>query len=309
MKTPTRTFLPLLGLLGILGGCATTATDPGFNAQDEEDLRNYDNDILFATEFPVSSKEDALLRAAEARTAGDLDRALYFYVKALKFDPEDADLLAAIGLLHQHQGNDELAARAYTLAIDVRPQYVPVLEARGLILLRHEQEERARADFIRVVELDPTRWRAHNALGLIADSGGAHEQAIGHYDRALAHKPDSGEVLNNRGYSHFLAGDYAAAEADLSRAAMTFGHTQAWVNLGSLYARQGEYGRAVDAFRKVLPEPQAYNKVAEASMARQDYATSETLLQQAIRSSPTYFPAAEDNLQKLRQQFTAVGEN
>jgi tetratricopeptide (TPR) repeat protein len=309
MKSPKRMFLPLLSLLGILGGCATTTTDPGSAAHDEENLRDSDNDILFATEFPVAGKEDALLRADEARTAGDLDRALYFYVKALKFDPEDADLLAAIGVLHQHQGNDELAARAYTLAIDVRPQYVPVLEARGLIFLRHEQEEQAHADFIRAIELDPTRWRSHNALGLIADSTGAHQEAIQHYDRALAHKPDSAEVLNNRGYSHFLAGDYTEAEADLSKAAMTFGHTQAWVNLGSLYARQGEYGRAVDAFRKVLPEPEAYNKVAEASMAREDYSTAETLLQQAIRSSPTYYPAAEDNLQELRQQFTAVGEN
>jgi Flp pilus assembly protein TadD len=309
MKPGTRALLPLLGLLGIVSGCAATSATPASAAYDKEDLRDSDNDILFATEFPVSSKADALLRADEARTAGDLDRALFFYVKALKFDPEDADLLAAIGLLHQHQGNDELAVRAYTLAIDVRPQYVQVLEARGLILLRHEKEEPARNDFIHAVELDPARWRSHNALGLIADSAGSHEEAIRHYERALTHKPGSGEVLNNRGYSHFLAGNYEAAEADLSMAAMTLGHTQAWINLGSLYAHQGEYGRAVDAFRKVLPEAEAYNKVAEASMAQEDYSTAETLLLRAIRISPTYFPAAEDNLAKLRQQFTAVEED
>src|SRR5210317_1140227 len=134
MKPATHTFLPLLGLLGMLSGCASTSAVPDSAAYDKE-LRDSDNDILFATEFPVSSKADALLRADEARTAGDLDRAIFFYVKALKFDPDDADLLAAIGILHQHQGNDELAARAFTLAIDARPQFVQALEARGLILL------------------------------------------------------------------------------------------------------------------------------------------------------------------------------
>ena len=308
MKPATHTFLPLLGLLGMLSGCASTSAVPDSAAYDKE-LRDSDNDILFATEFPVSSKADALLRADEARTAGDLDRAIFFYVKALKFDPDDADLLAAIGILHQHQGNDELAARAFTLAIDARPQFVQALEARGLILLRHEKDEQARADFIRVIELDPTRWRSHNALGLIADAAGAHQQAITHYDHALVYKADSGEVLNNRGYSNFLAGNYTEAEADLNAAALTQGHRQAWVNLGSLYAQQGEYERAVDAFGRVLPDPEAYNKVAEASMAQEDYSTAESLLLQAIRLSPTYFPAAEDNLQKLRQQFTVVKED
>ncbi len=309
MRPSKRAFLLLLGVLAIVSGCAATSAVPDSATYDKEDLRDTDNDILFATEFPVASKADALLRADEARTAGDLDRALFFYVKALKFDPEDADLLAAIGLLHQHQGNDELAVRAYTLAIGIRPQYVPILEARGLILLRHEKEERARADFIRAVELDPTRWRSHNALGLIADSAGSHEEAIQHYERALSLERDSGEVLNNRGYSYFLAGDYAEAEADLRAAAMTLGHTQSWVNLGSLYAHQGEYERAVDAFRKVLPEAEAYNKVAEASMAQEDYSSAESLLLRAIRISPTYFPAAEDNLVKLRQQIAAVRDD
>lgn len=309
MKPAKRTFLPLLGLLGMLSGCASTSAVPDSAAHDEQDLRDSDNDILFATEFPVSSKAEALIRADEARTAGDLDRAIFFYVKALKFDPDDADLLAAIGLLHQHQGNDELAARAYTLAIDARPQFVQILEARGLILLRYEKEEQARADFISAIDLDPTRWRSHNALGLIADSAGSHEEAIEHYNRALAEKPDSGEVLNNRGYSNFLAGNFEEAEADLSVAALSLGHTQAWVNLGSLYAHQGEYERAVDALGKVLSEPDAYNKVAAASMAQGDYSTAETLLLQAIRISPTYFPAAEDNLAKLRQQIAATREN
>jgi len=72
------------------------------------------------------------------------------------------------------------------------------------------------------------------------------------------------------------------------------------VNLGTLYARLGRYDLAVEAFEKVLPEAEAFNKVAEASIQKGDYTTAETLLEQAIRLSPTYFPAAEENLAQLK---------
>lgn len=281
-------------------GCASTPSAGPAADINEEVLRDTDTDLLFATEFPVTSKADALLRADEARKAGDLDKALFFYVKALKFDPRDADLLAAIGRLHQYRGNPELAVRAYSLALDARPDFVSVLEARGLILLVHDRDERAREDLARTVELAPGQWRAYNGLGLLADREDDHAAAIAYYDRALGLNPASGDVLNNRGYSKFLAGDLDGAEADLGLAARKFGHRQAWVNLGTLYARQGLYERAVESLQEVLPEAEAFNKVAEASMEQGDFGTAEHLLERAIRVSPIYFPAAEDNLVQLK---------
>jgi len=291
-------FLATFAMLTL--GCASTPAagpDVVFN---EKELRDTDGDLLFATEFPVASKTEALLRADQARKAGEVDKALFFYVKALKFDPEDADLLAAIGRLHQYQGNAKLAVRAYSLALGARPDFAEVLEARGLILLAYDRDELALADLSRTIELNPDSWQAHNGLGLLADRTENHAAAVQHYDRALALKPADGGVLNNRGYSKFLAGDYAGAEADLERAASQLGHRQAWVNLGTLYARRQDYGRAVEALQEVLPDAEAFNKVAEASMAKGDYSTAEELLEQAIRVSPTYFPAAEENLAQLK---------
>jgi Tfp pilus assembly protein PilF len=52
----------------------------------------------------------------------------------------------------------------------------------------------------------------------------------------------------------------------------------------------------------VVPEAEAYNSVAEASMQNGDYETATMLLEEAIRRSPTYFPLAEENLAELRAQ-------
>ena len=294
--------LSLIALVSLLTACASTPSETQTAPIADEELRDTDRDLLFATEFPVASKDDALARAEAARQTGEIDKALFFFVKALKFDPEDADLLAAIGRLHQYQGNDRLAVRAYTLALESRPDFAEVLEARGLILLGHDEEEQTISDLTRAVVLNPNAWQAYSGLGLLADREGNHTEAIAHYDAALAINPDSGPVLNNRGYSKLLADDFEGAGEDLIRAAEELGHQQAWLNLGVLFTRWGYYDLAVETYEKVLPKAEARNKVAEASIEKGDYAVAERLLRQAIELSPAYFPEAEDNLARVLQR-------
>jgi tetratricopeptide (TPR) repeat protein len=285
----------------LLSACAGTPTspEPGFS---EEALRDVDHDLIFATEFPVASKAEAIARADAARSEGELDRALFFYVKALKFDSQDARLLAAIGFLHQFQGNAEYAVRAYTLALKEDPDFAEVLEARGLMLLSNHEDERARIDLTRAVSFNMSAWRSYNGLGLLADRQGNHSLAVTYYDNALAANPGEANILNNRGYSKILVEDFDGAYRDLREATEVHGHQQAWVNLGTLHARQGNYEQAVVALQEVLSHPEALNKVAEASILNGDNATAERLLKRAIKLSPRYFPAAENNLAQLQLQ-------
>jgi Flp pilus assembly protein TadD len=261
----------------LLSACAGTPTspEPGFS---EEALRDVDHDLIFATEFPVASKAEAIARADAARSEGELDRALFFYVKALKFDSQDARLLAAIGFLHQFQGNAEYAVRAYTLALKEDPDFAEVLEARGLMLLSNHEDERARIDLTRAVSFNMSAWRSYNGLGLLADRQGNHSLAVTYYDNALAANPGEANILNNRGYSKILVEDFDGAYRDLREAT------------------------EVVALQEVLSHPEALNKVAEASILNGDNATAERLLKRAIKLSPRYFPAAENNLAQLQLQ-------
>lgn len=300
MCLPSRPRLLIPGLfVACLAACAGAPAESTATVADET-LRETDQDVLFATEFPVANKQDALARAELARKTGEIDKALFFFVRALKFDPADADLLATIGHLHRLQDNDALAVRAYTMALREQPDFADALEARGLILLSNDEEERSLDDLTRAVALNPNAWQAYNGLGLLADRKGNHPEAVRYYDAALAINPDSGPVLNNRGYSKMLAGDYSGAGEDLSRAAKELGHRQAWVNLGSLMTRWGYYDLAVEAYGTVLPQPEALNKVAEASMRKGDLDTARKLLEQAIEQSPSYFEKAEQNLAQIK---------
>lgn len=291
----------LLLLTCLFSACASTPADRNVSF-DEDALRDDDQDLIFATEFPVTSKAEALQRAAEARKDGELDKTLFLYVKALKFDPQDAQLLAEIGHLHRAQRNTRMAVRAYTLALNERPDYAAVLEARGLLYLTHNENNRAATDLNRAVEINGGTWPVRNALGLLADRAGDHVTAQHHYTTALGLNPDSGDILNNRGYSRFRSGDYKGSGRDLYKAAHSLGHKQAWVNLGVWYAHHGEYDMAIEALQKVLPGPEAFNIVAEKSIQYGDLETGRYLLEQAIRLSPTYFPAAEENLVRLKLQ-------
>ena len=289
----------IISLAMVVAACGSTPP-ASKTAITSDELLDTKMDLMFATEFPVTGKADAMILAGQAWSSGDINRALFFYVRALQFDQEDAELLAVIGKIQYAQNRPEMAVRAFSMALQADPDNATSYEGRGLILLANDRTEQAEADLQRAVEIEPTAWRARNGLGILADRRGDHATATRHYDAALIIVPDSAVVLNNRGYSSFLAGNYRSATEDLHIAADQHDYERAWINLGAVYAREGRYIPAVDMYLKVLSEPQTYNKVAEAAIANNDYETAQQLLEQAIYESPTYFPAAEDNLSQLR---------
>ncbi len=289
----------LLSAMISVAACSTTPPAPGF-APEYDALHNNGIDVTFATEFPVAGKADAMVRAARALSAGDINRALFFYVRALQFDSRDASLLAEIGKIHHAQNRPDMAIRAFSMALRIDPDNLASLEGRGLIFLANDREAQAETDLRRAVAISPDAWRAHNGLGILADLRGDHLVAAAHYDAALDIVPESPILLNNRGYSSFLSGDYRGATADLHMAAGRYGYKRAWLNLGAVYAHEGRYIPAIDMYLKVLSEAETYNRVAKAAMANHDYEKAEQFLEQALYESPTYFPAAEENLSQLR---------
>jgi tetratricopeptide (TPR) repeat protein len=279
-----------------MSGCAANQADKR-SALIEEEFRDADFDVMFATEFPVASKAEALQRADAAIQAGELDRALFFYVKALTFTPDDARLLLRIGQMHEFRGDAEMAVRAYTVALKYDPELTPALENRGLLLLANDEPIRAEEDLNRVVAIDATAWRSYNGLGLIADGRGQHKNAIPLYSAALQVER-SAAVLNNRGYSRMLAGMTLAAEADLRQAA-ELGYDKASLNLGALLASSGRYDEAIEALSNVLSRPDALSRTAASAIDNRDFAVARKMLQRAIEISPVYLPSAEQSLARI----------
>ena len=297
-----KIWLIAIALL-MLQGCASSSPVHDANPEISE-LGGENLDLLFATEFPVASKDEALLNARKAYREGEIDKTQLYLVRALQFDPSDADILSQIGILHVQQGNGLLAARAFALALQEDPAHTSSLEGMGLLYFKADKNEVAKKHLEKAIAADPKLWRSYNALGVLADRDNDFEKAQSYYDKALKIQPLADDVMINRGYSKYLNKDYETAARDLYEVAQRSDNEKAWRNLALVYASQGWYDDAPETFLKVSDERDAYNATGVIAMENGDIDEAHFYLSEAVRLSPTYFAQAEKNLAQLRKKWS-----
>jgi len=288
-------------LFALLSGCASTP-EIDTNKYAGPDLNDKSLDVLFAAEFPVATEAEALDRAEQSLQQGDVDKALFYYVRALQFQPDNIELLAHIGDIHMQRNSHDLAGRAFLSALRLDETHAASLEGLGLIYMANGENEQAVDNLRSAIASDSQLWRAHNALGIYADKFEDYSAALGHYNTALSINPDAADVLNNRGYSKLLAGDIDGATQDLYEAAEIRKLPLAWANLGKLHATQGRYNDAIATYSHVMSDAHALNNTAQAAIENGDLSQAKFFLNKAIQLSPTYFPAAEENLSLIAQR-------
>jgi Flp pilus assembly protein TadD len=294
----------LLGVaLASLGGCASTPADSQPVAKAPAELYDGQPATVHATEYPVTSLAEGVQRGDTAWQQGNLDLAVYLYVQALSFDPNDAATLRKIGAIHESRGNRAAARQAFEMALTRGGEHVATLERLGLLYLQEERNEQAQALLRRVVELEPQRWRSYNGLGILADRRGQHLDALVHYNAALVTEPKAGVVYNNRGYSRFLDGDLIGAEKDLREAIRLGAAERAWLNLGKVQAKARQYGMALRSFLETLDEANAYNEVGEGAMRNGDHKVAKVYFEDAANASPVYFEKAHKNLAVVNDEL------
>ena len=290
----------------LISGCASmgsTETAPSSADGGDPSVSLYEGEpeVVFATEFPVESAEEAIARADKALYEGDMDLALYMYVRAYDLDKDNVHALARIGEIHESRGNQRLATMAFTGVLRINPNHAHALQSLGLIYLQSKSHDEAQALLERAIIEDPRLWQAQNGIGILADMRGEHATAIEAYDAALVANPSSALLLNNRGYSLYLDGQYQAASKDFLAAAAQ-GAERAWLNLGLVRARQKQYSVAVQMMARKVAVEVAYNDVGYIAMRQGDLAIAEKYFHKAIGLSPRYFEAAQRNLTELRDQ-------
>lgn len=316
-ERPVRWFTPgIVALLIALCGCASQSSKEAaaeLTAKGDRETASQlyagQPAVVHATEYPVASYPEGIKRGDEAWRQGKLDLAVYLYVQALAFDATQAAPFLKIGTIHEQLGNRALAEKAYELGLERDPGNAVARERLGLLYLQSGRDDDARAQFEQAVALDPNRWKSHNGLGIVADRRHDFAAAIAHYDSALAIEPKAAAVMNNRGFSRFLAGDLPGAEADLKEAIRLGSRDGAWTNLGKVQAMQGRYGDALESFMQQSDPATAYNLLGEATMERGDYIQAKRQFEAAISASPRYFDAAQKNLDLVDERLSVSDTN
>lgn len=286
---PAANGLLLLLLSLFASGCATLL-DPADTAQ----------------ETPDAAAQAAIARGDQLWRRGDVDRALFEYVRALSVDPKIADAHYKVATIHGLKGNIDLAEQGYRNALGLSKDHAGALEGLGLLLLHQRKVDEAKPLLTRAVAQDPKRWRAHNGLAVIADMEHDFANSERHYQAALAQKPDQPMLLTNFGYSKYAAGNWSAAESYFEKAlARDPRHAKAWSNLGLLRVRQGDYDKAMDAFSRIMSDAQASNNIGYLCMIEGNYGQAEKYFIEAIKRSPSFNSSAYENLAKTRALNTA----
>ncbi len=218
----------------------------------------------------------------------------------------DAYSFLRAGMANERTGNYPGAVRVYERGLVVDPDNVELLNAMGFSLFQQGKSAEAVVALEKAIAIDPKHWKAHNNMALASIDLGELEVAEAHYRESLAIEPqpaiynDLGFVLERQGIPE------EAAEAYRKALELDPGSASALYNLGSSLARSGEFAQAEKYLRAAVaknPGSQTYTGlgIVLSQQGKADEAVAS--LQAAIQADPKNAAAH----QALAQAFTSLG--
>ncbi len=221
--------------------------------------------------FPVGGAGE--LRGDEARAlsdawkdviAGQATSAEKEFQKLLARHPGLVPAETGVGFARLRGGRYELAGRAFDSALGRRPDYLPALVGAGSAALRRGDPDVALAFYRRAQAVDPKDATVLKRLAEVkllvterrvgaaraALQGGDAQRAVAEYQSALDAAPELGglriDLANLLLDREDAAGAVAVLEADPAH------DRQVLLRLGEVEAGRGNYGKALEAYRRIL---------------------------------------------------------
>ncbi len=138
-------------------------------------------------------------RGLQLQKAGDLGGAEDAYLRALRLDPDNAQINANLAVLYEAQGKFQLAERHLRQAINVAPKNASAHNNLGVVLYRRGNYDGALVEFNRALALDSSQLDAYTNKGLIFMRWGRHDDARRAFAQVLVLEPENALAHYNLG--------------------------------------------------------------------------------------------------------------
>ena len=180
----------------------------------EKALADFDKAVKLAP-------QDAQLLVLRAYTRNRLrqdEAALKDYDAALKLDPFQVEAMYLKGLTLIYLGKKPEGMKLLDDAIDLSPFYALPLESRADKRRLDLQLDEAMSDISRALELEPTHTNSYRIRGRIYAETDRQQDAIRDFTRVIEDDPKNGEAYFERGQALAASKEYARAVLDFSEA-------------------------------------------------------------------------------------------
>ncbi len=147
-------------------------------------------DPLWAPEWTQAYVREHLQAAIAVKSAGEPERALKHYLRALEIDPDHPTANLLVGDTLQSRGAFEQAIEHYRRALRTQPDFVDAHVNLGVALFALDRLEAAVVHYAEALRLEPDLAEAHLNMANALFAGGRLDDAVRHYREALRGSPD-----------------------------------------------------------------------------------------------------------------------
>ncbi len=184
-----------------------------------------------------------------------------------------------------------LAARLYNSALAKNPDDVQILLALGSCYEKAKMDKKAQEPYLRILNIQPFNFEALNALGGVYRRLGKYNESVEVLEKALRTHQDDCSVYYNLGSTYKLMGDYdSASECFVEVMDVNPNDVLACNHLGTIQALKGNHTKALQTYWRALQidsnHPVLHYNSALSYMALGKIEEAKKSMQNALKAKP-----------------------
>jgi len=226
--------------------------------------------------------------------AGQKEKALYWYLKAAKYDRKDPNLYYNIGSIYEDLKRHDLAENYLRLALDLKKDDIEGRLSIGQSLLKKGKVKEARRYVEEILKIDPNHLEALTLLATIVEKEGDKNALKTIYEKILSHDPNNTTLLFNLGMLEAETGNLKKASSYLERLVkIDPKDMQTREALFDIYQRQKRgdlaFKQAVELIKFEPRKISYYRYIFQYLVGRSEFQQSAQYMLEAVEANPKDF--------------------